>query len=86
MNVNLHPRPSASSIGMEDRDRILATLMEEWSPLQRDLMRRLLHGEDESMEAALEARPGTDAGELRRQLSLARARLCEAVRAWENES
>jgi hypothetical protein len=79
MNVNVRPGPSATSIGMEDRNRILATLMEEWSPLQRDLMRRLLHGEDEAAEV-------TAAADLRRQLSQARARLCEAVRAWENEA
>lgn len=68
----------------EDRDRILATLMEEWSPLQRDLMRRLLHGEDDSMDGTLAADHGTDACDLRRQRSLARARLQEAVRVWAN--
>ena len=69
----------------EDRDRILATLMEEWSPLQRDLMDRLLLGEDEPADAALAARHGTDACDLRRQRSLARARLREAVRVWVSE-
>ena len=68
-------------MGDADRDRILATLMEEWSPLQRDLMDRLLVGEDDSMDAALAVRHGTDACELRRQRSLARARLQEAVHA-----
>jgi len=62
-----------------DRDRILATLMEEWSPLQRDLMDRLLLGEDDSMDVAVAARHGTDACDLRRQRSLARARLQEAI-------
>ena len=64
-----------------DRDRILATLMEEWSPLQRDLMDRLLRGEDEASDAFLAARHGTDPCDLRRQCSLARARLHEAMHA-----
>jgi len=50
---------TARSLADGDRDRILATLMEEWSPLQRDLMDRLLLGEDDSMDVALEASPGT---------------------------
>ena len=64
-----------------DRDRILATLMEEWSPLQRELMDRLLGVEDDASDAYLAARHGTDACELRRQRSLARARLHEAMHA-----
>jgi hypothetical protein len=71
-------------IDQGDRDRILATLMEEWSPLQRELMSRLLHGEDDSLDSTLAADHGTDACDLRRQRSLARARLQEAVRAWAN--
>ena len=55
-----------------DRDRILATLMEEWSPLQCDLLDRLQVGEVDSLDAACE---------LRRQRSLARARLQQAVHA-----
>lgn len=76
--MNTTERPLAEG----DRDRILALLMEEWSPLQRDLMRRLLHGEDDSLDSTLAADHGTDACDLRRQRSLARARLQEAVRAW----
>ena len=74
------PLATARALADADRDRILATLMEEWSPLQRDLMDRLLLGDDDSMDVALAARHGTDACELRRQRSLARARLQEAVR------
>jgi hypothetical protein len=43
---------TARALAGEDRDRILATLMEEWSPLQRDLMERLLRGEDDSTDAS----------------------------------
>ncbi|HZL71626.1 MAG TPA: hypothetical protein VFC86_04140 [Planctomycetota bacterium] len=68
-----------------DRDRILATLMEEWSPLQRDLMDRLLRGEDDSADLAIAARHRTDACDLRRQRSQARARLREAMRARATE-
>jgi hypothetical protein len=62
-----------------DRDRILATLMEEWSPLQRDLMDRLLRGEDDSADLALALRHGTDAVDVRRQRSRARERLVECM-------
>jgi len=68
-----------------DRDRILATLMEEWSPLQRDLMDRLLRGEDDSADLAIAARHGTDACDLRRQRNQARVRLREAMRARATE-
>lgn len=63
-----------------DRDRILAMLMEEWSPLQRDLMDRLLRGEEDS-DAAVAESHGTDACDLRRQRSRAREQLNEAIRA-----
>ena len=79
--MNTTERPLAEG----DRDRILALLMEEWSPLQRDLMRRLLNGEDDAMDGSLALRHGTDSCDLRRQRSLARARLQEAVRAWESD-
>ena len=64
-----------------DRDRILATLMDEWSPLQRDLMSRLLRGEDDPADGTLALRHKTDACDVRRQRSLARARLREAILA-----
>ena len=68
------PEASARAMAAGDRDRILATLMEEWSPLQRDLMHRLLLGDDESSDPALSERHGVEPCELRRQRSLARAR------------
>ena len=63
-----------------DRDRILATLMEEWSPLQRDLMDRLLRGEEDASDAGVE-----DPFDLRRARSLALARLHEAMHARLSE-
>jgi hypothetical protein len=78
--MNIHP-----TLADEDRDRILATLMEEWSPLQRELMTRLLRGEDESADGALASRHETDACDVRRQRSLARARLREAILAQSQE-
>ncbi|HTF57915.1 MAG TPA: hypothetical protein VK661_11850 [Planctomycetota bacterium] len=36
------PPEIAQEQAVEDRNRMLATLMEEWSPLQRDLMAWLL--------------------------------------------
>ena len=63
---------------VEDRNRMLATLMEEWSPLQRDLMAWLLSAEEDPTDIALAIRYDIDPSELRRQRSLARARLHEA--------
>ena len=64
----------------EDRHRMLQTLMEEWSPLQRDLMARLFAMDDDPMDLAVAARHGADVTELRRQRIAARVRLQEALR------
>ncbi|MBI4563414.1 MAG: hypothetical protein HY716_01805 [Planctomycetes bacterium] len=63
----------------EDRTLVLKKLLDEGSPLQRNLMLMLLNGGDDFEECGVAALHGVDSAELRRQLRLAGVRLRRAM-------